>query len=270
MVSLFIYLIKRFVKRILWKCFPKTDAYCLNIIKKYHSDNLYPKVYSIDVTIEKLINGKKSIARYGDGEFTLCFDRSIGFQRADRTLRKRLRTILLSQSDECIVAIQEFKIESVSSFWIHYWYENYSAILKLFRKEAIYYNQSITRECSIEQLTKLKRLWEQRYVVFVCGKGSRFDSTHEIFAGITGSTVVYGLAQHAFNEYAELLERTMYELIKYDNPLVIIALGPTATVLAFDLSQKGYQALDIGHITNIYDTLIYGKAKPEELPIYNS
>jgi len=270
MESLYISHIKRFVKRIFWKCFPKTDDYCLDIIKKYHSDNVYPKVYSIDATIEKLLNEKKSIARYGDGEFTLCFDRSIGFQHADRVLRKRLRTILLSQSDECIVAIQEFKIEPDSFFWIRYWYENYSAILKLFRKEAIYYNQSITRECSIEQLTKLKRLWEQRFVVFVCGKGSRFDSTHEIFAGIIGSSVVYGLAQHAFNEYAELLERTMYELVKYDNPLVIIALGPTATVLAFDLSQKGYQALDIGHITNIYDTLMYGKAKPEELPIYNS
>ncbi len=30
--------------------------------------------------------------------------------------------------------------------------------------------------------------------------------------------------------------------------MVIIALGPTATVLAYDLSQNGIWALDLGHI----------------------
>ena len=30
--------------------------------------------------------------------------------------------------------------------------------------------------------------------------------------------------------------------------LFLVALGPTATVLAYDLSKIGYQAIDIGHI----------------------
>ena len=35
--------------------------------------------------------------------------------------------------------------------------------------------------------------------------------------------------------------------------VVLIALGPTATVLAYDLNAKGYQALDIGHIDIEYE-----------------
>ena len=57
------------------------------------------------------------------------------------------------------------------------------------------------------------------------------------------------------------------EIAKHENPLLLISLGPTATVLAYDLSQSGNLALDIGHITNMYDKLVYGMAKPEELPL---
>ena len=38
-----------------------------------------------------------------------------------------------------------------------------------------------------------------------------------------------------------------------DNDLVLLALGPTATVLAYDLAKSGIQALDIGHIDIEYE-----------------
>lgn len=37
------------------------------------------------------------------------------------------------------------------------------------------------------------------------------------------------------------------------NTLVLAALGPTATVLAYDLCNKGYQAIDIGHLDVEYE-----------------
>ena len=42
------------------------------------------------------------------------------------------------------------------------------------------------------------------------------------------------------------------------NPLFLIALGPTATVLASDLSLKGFQAIDIGHLDICYEQTISG------------
>lgn len=35
--------------------------------------------------------------------------------------------------------------------------------------------------------------------------------------------------------------------------LFIAALGPTATVLAYDLAKAGYRALDVGHVDTMYE-----------------
>ena len=39
----------------------------------------------------------------------------------------------------------------------------------------------------------------------------------------------------------------------------MIALGPTATVLAYDLAEMGYWALDIGHLDLEYEWFLKGK-----------
>ena len=257
----------RLFKRILWKLFPKSEKECLEIVKQYVNSKQYPNIAGIDETIETLISKQCSIARYGDGEFTLCFGRNIGFQNADNILQKRLREILKSNSEHCLVALPECKLEDISPFWIRYWFENFKDIVSLLHSQTKYYNQSISREFSIEQLNTLKQLWTNRFVVFVFGKGSRFNCSHEIFTDIKGHSIVYGLPQHAWSEYSKLLNEVKQEASKHNNPLILISLGPTATVLAFDLCMNGNQAIDIGHITNVYDRLVYGAAKPEELPI---
>ena len=35
--------------------------------------------------------------------------------------------------------------------------------------------------------------------------------------------------------------------------LVCVSLGPTATIMAYDLSQMGFQTLDIGQLDNEYE-----------------
>ena len=55
---------------------------------------------------------------------------------------------------------------------------------------------------------------------------------------------------NAFSAYSQILE----EVSKVDKSrLILIALGPTATVLAYDLSKQGYQAIDIGHLDVEYE-----------------
>ncbi|MBU4465609.1 MAG: DUF1792 domain-containing protein, partial [Actinobacteria bacterium] len=39
----------------------------------------------------------------------------------------------------------------------------------------------------------------------------------------------------------------------------IAILGPTATVLAYDLHRAGYRALDLGHIAKSYDWWLRGR-----------
>ncbi len=57
-------------------------------------------------------------------------------------------------------------------------------------------------------------------------------------------------AENAFEKYDEILQAAK----QYgDNTLILIALGMTATVLAYDLAAAGYWAVDIGHIDIEYE-----------------
>ena len=43
-------------------------------------------------------------------------------------------------------------------------------------------------------------------------------------------------------------------------------MGPTATVLAYDLSRAGYQAIDIGHLDLEYEWFLRGEGVRVEVP----
>ena len=47
--------------------------------------------------------------------------------------------------------------------------------------------------------------------------------------------------------------------------MILLALGPTATILAYDLSVMGYQAIDIGHIDVEYEWFKLGTR--EKIPL---
>ena len=47
--------------------------------------------------------------------------------------------------------------------------------------------------------------------------------------------------------------------------LFLIALGPTATVLAYDLFKAGYQAIDVGHVDVEYEWWRMGAHKKVKL-----
>ena len=52
-----------------------------------------------------------------------------------------------------------------------------------------------------------------------------------------------------------------------DSRLVILALGMTATVLAYDLAKKGIRALDLGHIDIEYEW--YRMNASHKIPVAN-
>ena len=66
---------------------------------------------------------------------------------------------------------------------------------------------------------------------------------------------ILGPALNAYDKYEEILE----EVLKTDKDrLVLIAMGSTATILAYDLARLGYQAVDIGHIDIEYEWFLRG------------
>lgn len=63
-------------------------------------------------------------------------------------------------------------------------------------------------------------------------------------------------SKNAFNQYDAIINAIKQHASKED--LILIALGPTATALAWDLSKFGYWAIDIGHIDVEYEWMKMG------------
>lgn len=266
-MNLLLYEIKRFFKRLRWRLFPPSEKDFDNTIRQHLEQHLYARVMSIDECIAEIKNKGKSVARYGDGEFRLCFGRGIYFQKHHPLLQKRLREILLSESEKCLVGIPELKLQT-TPFWKRYWYENLEDIETLLSKNYRYGHQGISRESTAAQVMQLAEVWSNRTAVIVIGKNSRFVLDDRLFGGVRQTVFIYGPAEHAFEQYDIILASVLAEAKKYEDCIVIIALGPAATVLAYDLAERGIQALDIGHITNHYNNVTgMSSVSPEKLPV---
>ena len=53
---------------------------------------------------------------------------------------------------------------------------------------------------------------------------------------------------------------------KDKNVLILLALGMTATVMAYDLCKEGWQAIDIGHLDVEYEWMLMGAERKVPIP----
>lgn len=203
-----------------------------------------------------------SIARYGDGELKLCLGRNACAQEHNSIIAGRLRQILLESSAPCLVGIpRPTKLMSAQKqiFWEPYTKLPYTA---LFSPKIQYVSSFITRPDSAPGIYNeayfedIKLLWEDRNVVLVNGSNRPLDKDITIFENCTYRRLEV-FSQNAFEEY-----RTLFNLCLKEpkDTLFVLAAGPTATVLAYDLAKEGYQALDLGHIGMFYARFKRGKA----------
>lgn len=58
-------------------------------------------------------------------------------------------------------------------------------------------------------------------------------------------------ATDAYEKYDDILENCVN--CASGDDLFLLALGPTATVLAYDIFKAGYQAIDLGHLDLEYE-----------------
>ena len=91
-----------------------------------------------------------------------------------------------------------------------------------------------------------KKIWFNRKVIFVYSLTGRFNPNDKMFENVNEKGFVYIELRNAFKSYYSILK----ECEKFEKDyLFIISAGNTATILSYDLTIKGYQAIDVGHIT---------------------
>lgn len=258
-----------------------TNKELIELNKNYENNSpnlVYPKVKTRVETLQELINTNKSIARYGDGEFNLLYGEDLPFQKYSGDLQKKLQEILLSNDENIMVTIPDvFKtLKMYNSFASYFWRKfvvnNREKIYKSINLEKQYYDTEVSRPyMDLADKTKVceyfedfKKVWKDKDIIFVEGKMSRLGVGNNLFSNAKSIKRIICPAKDAYSAYNKILEAC--KKISKDS-LVIIALGPTATVLAYDLSKLNYRALDLGHIDIEYEWFL--KKAKKKIPIKN-
>lgn len=239
-----------------------------------------PKVMSIDQTLDLIIQEKVSICRYGDGEFKLMDGDRILFQKDSQHLTNRLKEVIASEDENILVCIPSFldrrhpifrkktnktnKAERKREVAATKYMDNIVATKRLqwyayFDMERLYGDSLISRfyaevyddEKSDRWIKKWKQIWSGRKLLIVEGEKTRLGVGNDLFDDAIGIRRILAPATCAFSVYDSILQtvKSAYQ----EGELVLAALGPTATVLVYDLAKCGIQTLDIGHIDIEYE-----------------
>jgi len=230
------------------------------------------KIKSLEETVDDILTHQKSISRYGDGELKLMLGKgSIVFQSESSNLSRRLKDVLSSDLENLIIALPgplaSVKKENLNSkfFWLRFINSYGNLLSEYLAPDRVYGNAGISRfylgltdkRLAAQILAKLKKIWEKKEILIIEGQFSRMGVGNDLFANAAGLSRMICPAENAFEKYDEILAAAR----KYGkDKLILIALGPTATILSHDLAKSGYWAIDIGHLDVEYMWML-SKAK---------
>lgn len=238
-----------------------------------------PRVMGIDETMDYIINNKLSIARFGDGEIKLTNKTDISFQKASPELAKRLRKVLATNEKGFLPCILNFfdydpQITQETNYHWKKHMSRYRHVWYRYTKPYIHYGNSFISRFYIEiedkstaanRFKKLKQFWDGRDIIIVEGEKSRLGVGNDLFDNVKSIKRILCPVDNAYSKYNEILEASKRNA--FEGVLFILAVGPTATVLAYDLFKEGFQAMDIGHADIEYEWFKAGATKKQ--PVKN-
>lgn len=223
------------------------------------------KILSNDETLDEIIKKNKSISRFGDGEFKLILGDRIGFQTPNELLSNKLFEILNIKDKGFLVGInlpyqtktlKKLKRHS-QNYWTKYFSKYKFKIAKIIKNKK-YYSGAISRfylaykdKTNIPKvLKKLKKIWEKKDILIIEGEKSRLGIGNDLFNNTKSIKRIICPIRNAFKVYGKIINSV---LKCKEKRLILLALGPTATILAYELYKLGYQSVDIGHVDIEYE-----------------
>jgi len=242
----------------------QVEFYNLLYLISRKKQTIVPSVHTIEETIREITTNNASVSRFGDGEMLLIGRKSIRFQGESEQLSKRLLEVLKSQEKNHLICISD-AFEELGRYTRRarrFWRTHFYLYGDLWDKHLIpgrtYFNTFITRpyidfkskeRCGL-WFNMLKTVWDKRDVVFVEGEKSRLGIRNDLFDNASTIKRILCPPVNAFGKYDLILNKALEQ---DKSVLFLLALGPTATVLAYDLHKQGYQAIDVGHVDIEYE-----------------
>ena len=210
------------------------------------------------------------------------FGKSIRFQKVNKIISKKLINIFKNNQKDLLVGVNiPYKIRDLNRFikpskmmWTRFFKAYKFNLAKLIDKKKIFYSSTISRfyiryksknKKKISKfINKLKKIWENRDILIIEGMLSRLGIGNDLFDNTKSIKRIICPSLNSFRVYNKILKSV--KRLK-EKRLILIALGPTATILAYDLFILGYQAIDIGHVDIEYEWFL--KKAKRQIPIKN-
>ena len=216
-------------------------------------------------SVQYLVDNPVSLSRFGDGELNIIMGGSIHFQEYDAVLRERLIQILRMPEPPGIKVAVPIMINSLDNltenslrFWTMnmrtgrmHWHRLCSNKGYLDSQFTWKYLLAKNKQEGLDCLSLLPKVWENQDVLLVEGDGKMAVSLR-FMNNVCSLRRIICPSSNAFRRYDEILQCVKRH---YCGQLVLLSLGPTASVLAYDLFLEGIRSIDIGHINQCYQAL---------------
>lgn len=227
------------------------------------------KVNNTDETLDKILSGNYSVLRLGDGELNIIFGENLKFQKYNESLERELREVLMDNNEKLLVCLPDIfdrldiYTEKAKKFWMEYLERKINKILKVIDLEKVYCDTQISRfyidvsnkKKVKERIDKIKKIWQEQEIILVEGEKSRLGVGNDLFKNTQKIGRILCPSHQAYSIIDKIEKRVLKE---NKSKLILLALGPTATVLGYRLFKKGYRVLDIGHIDIEYEWYLKG------------
>jgi len=229
---------------------------------------------SSEETVNYIIKSKCSVSRFGDGEVYVMSGSKNGFQDKNKHLASHLKNV--AKNSDILVCIPNiFNIKKLCETHTKESYKFWKTQVK-YRKHLYYkffvknrgcneylFGDSLFTRFYMNKKDKensegmeayvefLKKIWDQRDIVFIEGENSKLGVGNDLFDNAKSIKRILAPSLNAFNKFDDIVDFTESNIDK--NSLILIALGQTASVLAPKLASNCFQAIDIGHIDIEYE-----------------
>lgn len=243
-----------------------------------------PKILSAEDTLDKIVKDHMSMSRFGDGEFAIIDGvQRWRFQDANGMLGERLRQILQSGEDndgfliglnpefyENFIGLSDDAVMGVMTYMTYDVRRQHASLIDKDRQygDALCFRKMKT----MREFISVSELWKDRECLFIEGENTGLGVGNSLFTLCKDIQRIVCPAENAFDKYEDILNAALD--FKKDT-LVLLALGPTASVLSYDLYREGYQAVDVGmldmqfesviHNTDMTDLLLPNKYCPQDI-----
>lgn len=243
---------------------PNINDYFDNLLYEIDKLPLKPKIKNNEETIQALLSSNKSICRFGDGELQLINNKNIPFQKHSPKLTSKLIEVLSSKNPNIMIAIPNVlytDLSNLNNVSKNFWRQNGINFRPILEKyidfNCQYYSAEVTLAGLMYNQYNHKQYFDNFIKIF-SNQNISLIANADIFKNIEYNILdcakslnhIHAPKQNAFDDYEKIVNNC--QKIPANN-LILIALGPTATLLAYDFANKGYRALDIGHIIKSFD-----------------